>query len=215
MDRNWRYFYDFLEKKGLHLTLKAAFYAQMWHLEQKRKNGSPYIMHPLAVCYILIIHGVADDCLLAAALLHDVIEDCGISGEELGILFPPAVVRLVMLVSKEKGEPAAIVFGRIAADMRAVLLKLADRVDNFRDASVVFTPERLDEYVQETEEYVLPMALRAAAVSGYYRHQIMALSERLKDLITAAKLYVSVARENEKLSRENQFNLCLAELFAR
>jgi (p)ppGpp synthase/HD superfamily hydrolase len=191
--------YDFLEEKDLPIAKKAIVFAHVWHHGQKRDNGRDYIDHPLAVCYLLITYGVIDDIVLAASLLHDVKEDCGVTDEELKQRFPYAVAHLVGLVSKEEGEPAGKVFARISSDTRSVIIKLADRTHNMSEAVGVFNRGRLQKYIRETEDYVLPMAEQAAATSPYYGRKIRALKERIGDLVGMAKIFVAKEEEHEKV----------------
>ena len=186
--------YCHAEELNLPFTNRAIIFANAKHCGQKRSNGNDYISHPLAVCRCLIMHNVIDDVALAASVLHDVIEDCGVTAEELGKYFPPATVYLVTLLSKEKNEPGETVFGRIAADTRAVLIKLADRRHNLSEAIGVFGLERLEKYVRETADFVLPAARQAADESRYYRRAITALSDQVRELNEAARLYAAKKR---------------------
>ena len=75
-------------------------YCIHWHHGQKRKyTNEPYHTHPQAVCAILKAYGVEDEEVLAAALLHDVVEDCGVKEQELKDLFGDRVAKLVMEVT--------------------------------------------------------------------------------------------------------------------
>lgn len=73
----------FADGKGLKNTLKAAYLANELHDGQERKDGGPYISHPARVANSLKARKINDDIILATALLHDVLEDCNVTEEEL------------------------------------------------------------------------------------------------------------------------------------
>ncbi|MBT6153072.1 MAG: bifunctional (p)ppGpp synthetase/guanosine-3',5'-bis(diphosphate) 3'-pyrophosphohydrolase [Planctomycetaceae bacterium] len=85
------------------LVERAMRTAAIWHRNDVRKaTDTPYITHPASVAMILIRAGFTDDCLLAAALLHDVVEDTDCTLDELADAFPPAVVEYVAALSEQK-----------------------------------------------------------------------------------------------------------------
>jgi (p)ppGpp synthase/HD superfamily hydrolase len=85
------------------LLERALRFAADAHRDQTRKGSDvPYITHPVQVAWILSRTGWNDECLLAAALLHDVLEDCGVEVRELRELFPDSVVETVVAVSERK-----------------------------------------------------------------------------------------------------------------
>jgi (p)ppGpp synthase/HD superfamily hydrolase len=125
------------------LLKRALDHAAVWHREQKRKYPGvdvPYVSHIAGVVAILARHGF-DDEVLAAGALHDVLEDCGVSREDLGRLFGSRVADLVSAVSEEdKSLPweerktrYLECFVRSPWDAQAVAI--ADKIDNF--ASIV------------------------------------------------------------------------------
>ena len=81
------------------LIRQAVDYAENKHKEQKRKDGSPYIIHPLAVAEVVVEMGLDTDAVLGA-LLHDCIEDTDASHEEISRLFGESVAELVEGVTK-------------------------------------------------------------------------------------------------------------------
>ena len=147
---------------GLENTHKALNLAQSLHKNQCRKSGAEYLVHPLRVCNELVALGFKnDDILLAAALLHDVIEDNEHVRNDPDILIKeydlsPEVVNLVKLLTKYKGVSAAEYYERIGKDWRAILIKLSDRCNNVSTMDC-FSYERMRKYIKETREYVLPL----------------------------------------------------------
>ena len=126
------------------MVLAAAEYAAEWHKHGKPRkdaNRTPYINHPIAVARLLADEGGVDDPeLLAAALLHDVIEDTDSSVSELRARFGECVTRIVLDVSDdkrlEKAERKALQVRHaphLPADSK--LVKLADKICNLRDVT--------------------------------------------------------------------------------
>ena len=147
-------------------TMLALPVARKLHDGQYRKDGMPYFTHPLKVCSTLISYGIDDDVTLAAALLHDVLEDCGEllpSGgqslvEEDGI--STEVMETVVLLSKHSGlndQELGVYFRKIEKCPRAALIKLADRLHN-SGSLYTFTDEKMAKYLRETKLFLLPMA---------------------------------------------------------
>ena len=87
--------------KDQELIFKALDFATEKHKDQKRETGEPYIIHPIAVATILLQYGL-DARAISAALLHDVVEDTGVTPEELEVLFGSEVSELVNGVSRVK-----------------------------------------------------------------------------------------------------------------
>ena len=121
---------------------QAVEYAREKHKDQKRKDGSPYIIHPLAVAEIVAEMGLDMDAILGA-LLHDCIEDTDASFDEISRLFGPSVAELVEGVTKltranfSSTEEAQMenlrkMFMAMSKDIRVVLIKIADRLHNMR-----------------------------------------------------------------------------------
>jgi guanosine-3',5'-bis(diphosphate) 3'-pyrophosphohydrolase len=142
------------------LLLKALEFAANKHRDQRRKGASaaPYINHPITVANILCNEvGVTDPVVMAAALLHDTIEDTGATREEIERLFGPDVARIVAEVSDDKSLPQAerkrLQIGHAAHISReAKLVKLADKIANLRetvsDPPAAWSAERRREYFE-------------------------------------------------------------------
>ncbi|MGA7965621.1 MAG: bifunctional (p)ppGpp synthetase/guanosine-3',5'-bis(diphosphate) 3'-pyrophosphohydrolase [Gammaproteobacteria bacterium] len=148
---------------------RAYIYAQEAHSDQRRMSGEPYITHPLAVSLILARMSL-DAATLEAALLHDVIEDTPAERTELAELFGEEVARLVDGVSKltqirfeSHREAQAENFRKMVlamvADVRVILIKLADRLHNMRTLGVM-PPEKRRRIARETLEIYAPIAHR-------------------------------------------------------
>ena len=148
---------------------KAVEYADVKHQRQKRKDGSPYIIHPLAVAEVVTEMGLDQDAVLGA-LLHDCIEDTDASHEEIENLFGTTVAELVEGVTKltradfSSSEQAQMenlrkMFMAMSKDIRVVLIKIADRLHNMRTMQYQ-TPEKQVKKCRETMDIYAPLAHR-------------------------------------------------------
>ena len=151
-------------------TLRRAYQvAELAHLGQMRLSGEPYITHPLAVAALLAdLH--LDTDALAAALLHDVVEDTPIEAEQIREEFGPTVEKLVAGVTKlgriklhsqaqVQAENIRKMLIAMAEDLRVVLIKLADRMHNMRTIGAL-PEERQRRIAQETMDIYAPLAHR-------------------------------------------------------
>ncbi|MBP3304678.1 MAG: bifunctional (p)ppGpp synthetase/guanosine-3',5'-bis(diphosphate) 3'-pyrophosphohydrolase, partial [Oscillospiraceae bacterium] len=151
------------------LIEKAVDYARNKHKAQVRKDGSPYIIHPLAVAEIVVEMGLDTDAILGA-LLHDCIEDTDASHEDIERLFGSSVAELVEGVTKltranfSSTEQAQMenlrkMFMAMSKDIRVVLIKIADRLHNMRTMQYQ-TPEKQISKCRETMDIYAPLAHR-------------------------------------------------------
>jgi GTP diphosphokinase / guanosine-3',5'-bis(diphosphate) 3'-diphosphatase len=136
---------------ALSIVIRAAAFAAHKHRDQRRKdaNATPYINHPLALARILIAEGdVTDAATIAAALLHDTIEDTETSPAELDREFGAEIRSIVEEVTDDKALPKADrkrlqVEHAAHISHKAKLVKLADKIANLRDVATS-PPDRWD-----------------------------------------------------------------------
>jgi len=151
------------------LLERAFAFASEQHAGVLRRTGEPYIEHPIAVAGLLAELGM-DDTTLAAGLLHDVPEDCGVSIEEMTERFGAEVASLVEGVTKLKkiefstaeekqAENLRKLFLGMAGDVRVIIIKLADRLHNMRTLDP-FPEKRKREIASETLHILAPIAHR-------------------------------------------------------
>jgi len=151
----------FLGRAEAPLVEKAYDLAQKVHENQKRDNGEPYFIHPYRVALILLDEfGMWDPNIVAAALLHDVLEDSYMSEEELEQQTNAEVARRVKILTKPKlrNEPGwedKYYAGIRSADIGTQIIKFADRLDNIRDLKNT-SPEKQVRYLKATKERFLP-----------------------------------------------------------
>lgn len=166
---------EYLPSERLELIRQAYDFASRCHEGQRRSTGEPYISHPVAVAH-LVAGLQLDHHALAAALLHDVQEDCGVANETLRDRFGPEVARLVdgltklnkmeLLASPEQLTRDAVqaqnlrkMFLAMAEDIRVVLVKLCDRLHNMRTLWAL-PAEKQQRIARETMEIFAPLASR-------------------------------------------------------
>lgn len=148
---------------------KVCAYARAMHADQKRDSGEPYIVHPIAVANILLDLGL-DYCTVAAALLHDCIEDTPATESDIRSKFGDEIAELVMGVTKldkitfkskeeEQAENFRRMFFAMAKDIRVILIKLADRLHNMRTVFSL-SEARQTAMAKETLEIYAPLASR-------------------------------------------------------
>ena len=144
--------------------------AREMHGTQMRKDGSPFITHPLAVAQIVAEELHLDSESIIAALLHDTIEDTSVTHEQIAKLFSPTVADLVEGVSKltrvhytskeeEQMENLRKMLMAMSKDIRVILIKISDRLHNMRTMEYQ-TPEKQKQKSFETMEIYAPIAHR-------------------------------------------------------
>ena len=151
--------------------IRSAFeFADKAHEGQLRKDNSPFVTHPLAVAQIVAEELHLDSESIAAALLHDTIEDTAATHEQITELFSPTIANLVEGVSKltrvhytskaeEQMENLRKMLLAMSKDIRVILIKISDRLHNMRTMEYQ-TPEKQKQKSFETMEIYAPIAHR-------------------------------------------------------
>ena len=167
---------DYLEPADIRKVREAYRFADEAHLGQFRASGEPYITHPIAVAG-LCAEWKLDAQAIMAALMHDAMEDCGVSKIELIERFGAPVADLVDGLTKldklqfsTREESQAESFRKMllamARDVRVILIKLADRLHNMRTMGAV-TPAKRSRVAGETLEIYAPIAHRLGLNQTY------------------------------------------------
>ena len=155
---------------NLDLIRSAFHFAEEHHRGQNRKDGSPFVTHPLAVAQIVAEELHLDSESIAAALLHDTIEDTSATHEDIARCFSPTIADIVEGVSKltrvqaaskaeEQMENLRKMLLAMSKDIRVILIKMADRLHNMRTMEYQ-TPEKQKQKSLETMEIYAPIAHR-------------------------------------------------------
>jgi GTP pyrophosphokinase len=210
---------------GVPPLVAAAFdFAAAAHAPQRRRSGEPYIVHPAAAAVELARHG-ADDATVAAGLCHDVLEDCGVSREEMAAALGEEVTTLVEGVTRigqirdrtrrgaadaQGAANLARLVGCIAGDVRVLLIKLADRLHNMRTLHHL-PAEKRARIARETLDIFAPLAHRAGVDD--WAGELEDLAFRYADPDAWTELEVELARvapDRELLEREATATLASA-----
>lgn len=194
------YLKGFAVGRKLPMTLIALSISRVAHMKQRRKDKiTPYLTHPLYVTNLLVMMGVDDDVVLAASLLHDVLEDTEITKEELLTYeIGEEVLYLVELLTKESGlndDQLTKYFNEIKKDERAALIKCSDRVHNCSTLEN-FKREKILSYIDETEKYVLPLTSYCMSFYPRYTSLFSLFKCILSDQTTSMKAMLNKNTEN-------------------
>lgn len=192
-------------------TLTALAVARQMHEGQYRKEGIPYLVHPLKVCSTLYNFGIEEDVVLAAALLHDVLEDCQdklpLGGKELiseyGI--SQEVYDIVQLLTKESGlndYELSLYFDKIKRNPKALLVKLSDRLHNSQTLYAFANNEnhnlKLKRYLKETNQFLIPMASYGKAYYPQYTNALSSLKSHIYSLNHSMEIITNIYDEHVK-----------------
>lgn len=175
-------------------TLKAVDFAVEAHEGQRRKKSdTPYIYHPLNMACHALSMGIREDEIIAAILLHDVIEDCNKTAEELPV--SDETKTIVLLVTHEKVNDSDrkrvmdAYYNAIVANPKAALVKCIDRCNNLTTMSWGLSRDRIYRMIKETETYY-PRLLKAIQSTTEYddaawllRYQIESMLDIYKRLL--------------------------------
>jgi len=189
------------------LIQKAIEYADAKHCHQKRKDGSPYIIHPLAVAEIVLEMGLDTDAVLGA-LLHDCIEDTDASHEDIEKRFGRSVAELVEGVTKltranftsteeAQMENLRKMFMAMSKDIRVVLIKIADRLHNMRTMQYQ-TPAKQISKCRETMDIYAPLAHRLGMQKIKWELEDIALQYLEPEKYRQIMEYLSAHREQDE-----------------
>ena len=158
-----------VEEEELELLYKAFEFADHHHKPQKRSSGEPYIIHPLNVAATLIKLQMDVESIIGG-ILHDVVEDCDVSEQDIVDRFGQGIADIVIgctkiskIKFKTKEETQAENFRKMvvamAKDIRVIIVKLADRMHNMLTLQYV-SPEKQVKKAQETLDIYVPLASR-------------------------------------------------------
>ncbi len=189
------------------LLRRAFLFSYHAHKDVQRKSGEAYISHPLAVAQIVAENISFDDVSVAAALLHDVVEDTHYSLEEIRAWFGSTLETVIdgltkiggIFSSRELGQAENVrkLMLSMASDIRVILVKFADRLHNMRTLKSLDLPRRL-KIASETLDLFAPLA---------HRFGLFAIKSELEDLATSilhADEYDAVVRGLQETSEERE-----------
>ncbi len=162
IEKMYAYLEEFFTKVNFFESSKALSYAKEKHEGQFRNDGvTPYIIHPLQMAIYAIALRIRDDWTIAAILLHDVIEDCNVSYEELPVNNTVKEVIKYLTIeysgNEDKKTTKERYFKNLLNNKRALIVKGIDRYNNLQSMAGDFTKERIEKNVKETENMLFPV----------------------------------------------------------
>src|SRR4051812_46867650 len=196
------------------LIEEAFLFAHESHDGQMRRSGDPYIIHPLDAA-LTVADLNLDGAAIAAALLHDVVEDCGVPIEEISRRFGDDVGRLVEGVTKLsrlnlrnregpgwddqiQADNLRKMFLAMAEDIRVVIIKLADRLHNMRTLDAL-APVKQERIARETMELYAPLAHRLGL--GQIGHELEDLAFQYSQPEAYEQIMASLTASRESRER--------------
>lgn len=197
----------YLKPEDIEQVWAAYRFSDMAHTGQLRKSGEPYITHPVSVaCILAELH--MDVPTLVAALLHDVVEDTGVTTQEVSERFGKQVAELVDGLSKldkikfsTETEAQAENFRKMllamSQDVRVILVKLADRLHNMSTLGVM-TPEKRRRTARETLEIYAPIANRLGLNAIYQELEDLSFKHLYPMRYSVISKAILAARGNRK-----------------
>ncbi len=189
------------ELSGLQETYRALYYIREQHSGQYRKKLKfsdariPYIVHPLMMACHAQSMGLTDDELLSSILLHDVCEDCGVLPDELPFSGP--VRTAVELLTKSPDptltheENTRRYYDALKKDRIAAVAKVIDRCNNVSTMAQTFDDEKLAEYIDETETYVLPVLSVIKRNWPEYNNAVFLIKYQMLSVLESLKIMLS------------------------
>ena len=187
----------FADGKDFDMLQLAITKASLLHKGQKRKLGEDYIEHPMRVANKLKMLKLQDENLLAAALLHDVLEDCEVTESELRECFNEEIVKIVKLLSKDKVIPTELYYTYILSNPFATLIKIADRCHNVSTMVEAFTKTKIKEYIEETNNYVIPLCREAVNLYPQYNDEIYLMKDHIESVCYALTVCIDALESKE------------------
>lgn len=187
---------------GFENTLKALEFMRKKHSGQFRRISKfvsdgdkvKYINHPLMMACHAYAMGIKDDEIIAAILLHDVVEDTDASLDDLPVT--DSIKEIVSLVTFNKPDGMAKeeakeeYYKRIAENDKAIIVKIIDRCNNLSTMAACFTKQKIVEYIDETEKYIIPLIsiiknknIQYSNVAFIVKYHIISVIESIKPLI--------------------------------
>ena len=217
IEQRAQHVFDVMRKRTSPADLErliAAFrLARKAHQNQKRKTGEPYILHPIAVANIAAEELMLDVNPVMAAFLHDVVEDTSYTLDDIRNQFGDDVAFLVDVVTKRKKDKYRStkqidnfrqMLDSFQYDIRAMLIKLADRLHNMRTLSSM-RPDKQMKIAGETDYFYAPLANRLGLY--HVKTELENLSFRFRCPHEYEELR-SLIRKDESLQRERLARFC-------
>lgn len=192
VEKMYTYLRGFLVGADMSESLKALGFARQQHMSQTRKDGTPYIVHPLSMACYAVAMGLKEDSIIATILLHDVLEDCGVSAECLPVngQIRNAVKHMTIQRFKtdvDKIETKCRYFNELLESREALICKALDRYNNLSDAPLALSADAVGKNIAETEVLLMPVLKEAKAVYPDLADALFIMRTNLEVLINILK----------------------------
>lgn len=166
VDKMYTYLRGYLVGAQMHQALTALQFAREKHKDQTRKDGVPYIVHPLSMACYAVALGLRNEDIISTILLHDVAEDCGVDIDHLPVNETVKSAVKCMTVIKLKTDKSKIetkrrYFNNLLESKEAVICKAIDRYNNLSDMAFALSDDAIGKNVAETEILLLPILKEA------------------------------------------------------
>lgn len=167
-------------------TLCAINAGNMLHAEQKRKDGDPFFYHGIRVASELVALGVTEDNIIAAALLHDVFEDCDIIPDDLKRIYgiSDEVIHFLHVLNKKEYDSVEKYYEAVSKYRETLLVKISDRCHNISTMTGAFSNKKMREYIEETHKYVIPLCKYGKNYYPEYSDQIFVMKYHIESLLS-------------------------------
>ncbi len=180
-----------IREYGLEQSKKALPFALEMHRGQKRKEGIPYIVHPMTVACHCLAAGLCEDEVIAAALLHDVCEDCPVTPRELPVNEKTQRIVAYLTYDRRPEEDKTAAHRRYYRNMRecreACIIKLFDRCHNISSMPGIFLGAKLRAYIDETREYIIPLIEYTRGKYPELRPAVFLLEYQIRSILLTAE----------------------------
>lgn len=192
VDKMYTYLRGFLVGAGMNESLKALGFARQQHSLQTRKDGTPYIVHPLSMACYAVAMGLREDNIIATILLHDVPEDCGINVEYLPVNVTIKYAVRHMTIQRfrtdvDKIETKCRYFNELLDSREALICKALDRYNNLSDMPLSMSADSVGKNVAETEVLLMPILKEAKSKYPDLADALFILRTNLEVLINILK----------------------------
>jgi GTP pyrophosphokinase len=192
VDKMYTYLRGYCIGANMTQSITALQFAREHHAGQTRKDGTPYIVHPLSMACYAIALGLRDDSIIATILLHDVVEDCDKQVEYLPV--NDTVKRAVKYMTittfdtdTSKIETKCRYFNELLDSREALICKALDRYNNLTDMPAKFTTDGTAKNIAETEVLLLPIMKKAKEKYADLADILFVLRTNLSSLCEAIK----------------------------
>ena len=192
VDKMYTYLRGYLVGANMTESIKALSFARQKHSGQVRKDGTPYIVHPLSMACYAVALGLKDDNIVATILLHDVSEDCDTPIALLPVndTIKNAVKHMTIQSFEtdiDKIETKCRYFQELLESREALICKALDRYNNLSDAPFALSASAIGKNIAETEILLLPILKTAKNIYTDLADPLFIMRTNLETILNILK----------------------------